>query len=146
MTHIRSPFDHPRFTICRFSVSAILFLMALSLHSCHNDGLTAEQRAVRRAAERDYAFLLDGKYDAFIGEIAYADQMSAEYRAQMVDLVREHAAALGRQHGGIVAVKAVGDTIVNEQAHVFLQLCFQDETAEEVGLPMVKVEDDWLMQ
>ena len=120
--------------------------MVLMLASCHSDGLSREQRAVRKAAERDYELLIDGKYDAFIAEIAYANQMSQEYRAQMTDLVHEHAASLSRQHGGLVSAQAVGDTIANGQAHVFLQLAFKDETVEEVGLPMVKVEDEWKMQ
>lgn len=124
----------------------VLSLFSVLLSACSEDGLTKEQRAVRKAAERDYDLLIDGKYDSFIGEIAYADQMSKEYRAQMADLVHEHAASLNRQHGGLVSVKAIGDTIYNEQAHVFLQLSFKDETTEEVGLLMVKVEDDWLMQ
>ena len=120
--------------------------LVLVLTACQADGLSREQRAVRKAAERDYALLIKGDYDEFVGEIAYADQMSKEYRAQMADLVHEHVASLSRQHGGLVSAKAVGDTIDNEQAHVFLQLIFADETSEEVGLPMVKVEDDWLMQ
>lgn len=145
MTFAHLPFDHFRFTIWRFNISAI-FLLVLAVSSCYNDGLTSEQRAVRKAAERDYALLIDGKYDAFVGQIAYADQMAKEYRAQMADLVHEHAASLARQHGKLVSAKAVGDTISNGQAQVFLQLVFKDETTEEVGLPMVKVEDDWLMQ
>ena len=124
----------------------ILSLVTVMLSACSQDGLSKEQRAVRKAAERDYELLIAGKYDAFIGEIAYADQMSMDYRSQMVDLVHEHAASLSRQHGGLVSAKAVGDTIANVQAHVFLQLVFKDETTEEVGLPMVKVENDWKMQ
>ena len=124
----------------------IVPVLTLMLASCSADGLTREQRAVRKAAERDYALLIKGDYNEFIGQIAYADQMSKEYRAQMVDLVHEHAASLSRQHGGLISTKAVGDTVANGQAHVFLQLSFKDETSEEVGLPMVKVEDEWLMQ
>lgn len=128
------------FSLCVLSIFTFL------LSACSQDGLTREQRAVRKAAERDYDLLIDGKYDAFIGEIAYADQMSKEYRAQMANLVHEHAASLSRQHGGLVSAQAVDDTIANGQAHVFLQLVFKDETTEEVGLLMVKVEDDWKMQ
>ena len=124
----------------------VLTLFTVLLSACSQDGLTKEQRAVRKAAERDYELLMDGRYNAFVGEIAYADQMSEAYRAQMADLVHEHVASLSRKHGGLVSAKAIGDTIFNEQAHVFLQLSFKDETAEEVGLLMVKVEDDWLMQ
>ena len=146
MTLIHLRFDHLRFSICHFCSTVICVLLVALLSACSQDGLTREQRAVRKAAERDYDLLIDGKYDAFIGEIAYADQMSKEYRAQMADLVHEHAASLSRQHGGLVSAQAVDDTIANGQAHVFLQLVFKDETTEEVGLLMVKVEDDWKMQ
>ena len=101
---------------------------------------------VRRAAEQCYECLQDGQYEKFVGQIAYADSMSDNYRAQMVDLVKEFAAAEQQRHGKLQMVRITGDTIIGEQAHVYLQVTYADSTSEEVGLPMVKVGKKWLMQ
>ncbi|MBR0272630.1 MAG: DUF4878 domain-containing protein [Bacteroidaceae bacterium] len=100
----------------------------------------------RRAAEKSYEYLQKGKYEKFVGEIAYADSMSDDYRAQMVDLVHEYAATLQQHHGAFTGITAVNDTIVGEQAHVYLQITFADSTSEEIGVPMVKVGKKWKMQ
>ena len=109
-------------------------LMVLALVACHNDGLTRDQRRARRAAERCYRYLQNGKYDRFVSEIAYADQMSPEYRSQMQD------------HGNLISFEAVGDTIQSDLAHIYLQLTYADSTSEEVGLPMICIDGDWKMQ
>ncbi len=117
-------------------------LMALIVTaSCSTD-----QARLRRAAEKDYGYLQKGKYEKFVGEIAYADSMSEDYRAQMVDLVHEYAAALQQRHGAFTDIEAIGDTIDGDQAHVYLLLTFADSTSEEVGVPMVRVGEKWKMQ
>ena len=109
-------------------------------------GLSREQRRVRGAAERCYGYLQNGKYEKFVGQIAYADSMSEDYRAQMVDLIKEFSYAEEKRHGRIVALAATGDTIIGEQAHVYLQVSYADSTSEEIGVPMVKVGKKWMMQ
>ena len=125
-----------------FVYIACMAVLALTLLACSGN----EHRRVRRAAERCYEYLLDGRYDRFVDEIAYADSMSDDYRAQMVDLVEEFASSQRVLHGEMVGVEAVGDTIIDDAAHVYLQLSFADSTSEEVGLPMVKVGKRWKMQ
>ncbi len=130
-------------TLKRF-LSAVL--MVLALVACHNDGLTRDQRRARRAAERCYRYLQNGKYDRFVSEIAYADQMSPEYRSQMQDLIHEASERDRRAHGNLISVEAVGDTIQSDLAHIYLQLTYADSTSEEVGLPMICIDGDWKMQ
>lgn len=108
--------------------------------------LTREQRRVRRAAEKSYAYLQEGKYERFVGALAYADSMSDDYRAQMVDLVKAFAAKEEKLHGKLLSATVTGDTIIGEQAHVYLQVTYADSTSEEIGLPMVKVGKKWKMQ
>ena len=125
---------------------ALALLLALTAVACHRDGLSREERRARRAAEQFYEWLQKGRVDKFVGHIAYADSMSDGYRAEMCDLVAEHLAALEQQHGKLTSVRAVGQTVADDRAHVYLQLSFADSTSEEVGLPLVKVESKWLMQ
>ena len=131
--------------LLRLIANALLPLMVLSIVAACS-GLSREQRHLRHAAERDYELLMKGKYEKFVREIAYSDSMSDDYRAQMTDLVREHASALDQQHGRMTTVRAVNDIISDDQAHVFLQVGFADSTCEEIGLPMVKVGKKWKMQ
>lgn len=119
-----------------------IVLLAMMVLSCAGD----DHRRVRKAAVRSYEYLQKGKYEKFVSEIAYADSMSEDYRAQMVDLVKEFAASQEMQHGKLVRVEATNDTIVDAMAHVFLQLSYADSTSEEVGVPMVKVGKRWKMQ
>ncbi len=125
-----------------FCMTAAVFLLQFMSISCTR----SDSERVRLAAEKDYEYLKEGRYEDFVSEIAYADSMSEDYRAQMVDLVQEYAETLNRQHGGFSAIAATNDTIIGDQAHVFLQVTFADSTSEEVGLPMVRVDKEWKMQ
>ncbi len=118
----------------------------LILVSCHNDGLSRDQRQVRSAAERCYELLQEKKYDQFVEEIAYSDQMSPEYRQQMQDLIQEHADNMLREHGKLLSAEATGDSIIGDIAHVYLQVTYADSTSEEVGVPMICIEGKWKMQ
>lgn len=131
--------------LLQFIAHTFLTAMLLALVVACSD-LSREQRRLRHAAERDYELLMKGKYEKFVHEIAYSDSMSEDYRAQMTDLLLEHASTLEQQHGRMTTVKAVNDIISDDQAHVFLQVCFADSTCEEIGLPMVKVGKKWKMQ
>ena len=119
----------------------VTFVALIVTASCSTD-----RERLHRAAEKAYEYLQKGKYEKFVSEIAYADSMSEDYRAQMVDLVHEYTETLKRQHGDMTSVTTVGDTIIGEQAHVYLQITFTDSTSEEVGVPMVKVGKKWKMQ
>jgi len=121
-------------------------LIVLILPSCHNDGLNRQQRRARRAAERCYEYLQDKKFNRFVGEIAYAEQMSPEYRQQMEDLIEENTIRNIEEHGKLLSAEAVGDSITGDLAHIYLQLTYADSTSEEVGLPMICIEGDWKMQ
>lgn len=120
-------------------------VMLMLFTACSSD-LSREQRSVRKAAEKCYEYLQDGKYDKFVGEIAYADSMSEDYRSQMVDLIKEFAASEKLRHGKLMKVEAIGEDIKDSLAQVYLQISYADSTSEEVGVPMVKIGKRWKMQ
>ena len=124
---------------------ACLMCIVLMLAACHG-GLSRDQIKARSAAERCYKYLRTGRYDRFVGEIAYADQMSPEYRQQMQDLVHESAQRYESEHGKMLSAVAVGDTLMDDLAHIYLQITYADSTSEEIGLPMVCIDGDWKMQ
>ena len=130
----------------KMTLKGLLAAIALvAIAGCSSE-LSREQRRVRRAAEQCYEYLQKGKYEKFVAEIAYADQMSPEYRAQMVDLVHEHMAANVARHGKLLSATAIGDTLTGSTAQVFMQVTYADSCSEEIGVPMVLVEDEWRMQ
>ena len=49
----------------------MLAIMMAVIASCSTD-----RERLRRAAEKSYEYLQKGKYEKFVGEIAYADSMS----------------------------------------------------------------------
>lgn len=118
----------------------------LCLTGCHDDGLSREQRAVRQSAERCYSYLVKGKYDAFVDELSGSEHWPASYRRQMADLMKEHMATLTSSHGALQKVEAVGDNLTGDHAQVFLQLTFADNTSEEIGIPMCRVDGNWRME
>ena len=120
-------------------------VMLLLFAACSSD-LSKEQRRVRKAAEKCYEYLQDGKYEKFVGEIAYADSMSEDYRSQMVDLIKDYAASEELRHGKLMKVEAIGEDIQDSLAQVYLQISYADSTSEEVGVPMVKIGKRWKMQ
>lgn len=130
----------------KMTLKAFALTIALMVMGGCSSELSREQRRVRRAAERCYEYLQKGKYEKFVDEIAYADQMPSEYHAQMVDLVHEHTAANIARYGRLLSATAIGDTITGHTAQVFLQVTYADSCSEEIGLPMVLVGDEWMMQ
>lgn len=130
----------------RYLLPSLLAVGMLLMVACHHDGLSRDQRKARRAAERCYKYLRQGKYDRFVGQIAYADQMSPEYLQQMQDLIHESAHRSEAAHGPMLSAEAVGDTLMGDLAHIYLQVTYTDSTSEEIGVPMVCINGDWVMQ
>ena len=118
----------------------------MAIVGCRRDGLSREQRRARSAARHCYELLMKGRYAKFVGEMADAEYFSEDYRRQMEELVHEYHATTLARHRGLVSVVAVGDTLMGHQAHIYLQLTFADSTSEEVGVPMVLVDDKWKMR
>ena len=110
--------------------------------SCAKD----DRGEAARAAEACYRHLIEGRYEQYVGCIAYSDSMTEAYRSQMVDLVAQYAAREKELRGGLVSARAVGDTVSGDVGSVFLELVFGDSTREEVALPMVKCGEVWKMQ
>ena len=91
---------------------ACLMCIVLMLAACHG-GLSRDQIKARSAAERCYKYLRTGRYDRFVGEIAYADQMSPEYRQQMQDLVHESAQRYESEHGKMLSAVAADSSTIS---------------------------------
>lgn len=110
--------------------------------SCGKEG----KSEISQAAEAYYGNLIEGKYEDYVGAIAYSDSMTESYRSQMVDLIAQYAAREREARGGLVSAKAIGDTVAGDVGSVFMEVLFGDSTREEIALPMVRCGDVWKMQ
>lgn len=123
------------------AAALLLFLPA----SCHH-GENPDHARSREAAEKAYQLLINGKYDDYVQQIYYADSLTDTYRQQLTERMAEYMHNEEEHRGGLIGAVATYDTLMGDQAHVFLELTFGDGSMHEVGVPMVKVNGKWRLQ
>lgn len=123
-----------------------LFLSVLLAGSFIGCRQTTESERLRSAALDYYGHLIAGEYTRCVDAIVYRDSMTDEYRGQLIDLLAQYAEREKRRTGGLVAVRVLSDTIMEEVGHVFLEAVYADSTSEEIALPMVRSGEDWKVQ
>jgi hypothetical protein len=83
---------------------------------------------------------------------AGADTLSADYGEQLLAAVRQYQQDMQKKHGGLREVRIAEnpgrcDTFQGSPlVHTFLILCYADSTQEEVIVPMVERDGQWLMK
>lgn len=100
----------------------------------------------RRAAVEAYEHIIAGEYGAFVSSISYSDSMTEAYRTQFEALVAQFADREKALRGGLLSVQAVGDTVMDETALVFLEVMYGDSTFERISVPMVYNGEMWKLQ
>ena len=133
-----------RHTLLALSVVAVLTVATLV--ACRKDGLAPEQRAARQAATEIVGMVVDGRAEGLADALAYMDSCDAGYHAIMVDVMRDHIAAMASCRGGIVGYAATHDTIAGNVAQVFVELAFADSTSEEIDIPLTLVNGLWQLR
>ena len=124
------------------SLCAALALLA----ACKDEPKPGQLAA--KAAEEAYGHLIGGRYADYLGFVAGADRLPADYREQLLANAKQFVAWQEEEHGGIDSVRAlraVADTAAR-RASVYLLLCFGDSTKEEVLVPMVGGPEQWQLK
>lgn len=99
-------------------------------------------------AKQYYQYLLDGKYEEFVDGYYQPDSIPGVYREQLITNAKMFVGLQKEVHQGMVKVdvaKASADT-ANHVANVFLNIAYGDSTTEEVVVPMVLVDGNWMMK
>ena len=99
-------------------------------------------------AKQYYQYLLDGKYEEFVDGYYQPDSIPGVYREQLITNAKMFVGLQKEVHQGMVKVdvaKASVDT-ANHVANVFLNIAYGDSTTEEVVVPMVLVDGNWMMK
>lgn len=131
----------------RYSVLLVI-LAAMLVIACGGKGSDNPSEMAGRNAKLYYENLLHGRYDVFVDGFYRPDSIPSSYRSQLIDNARMYVAQMNDDHHGLARVDlihATADTARNE-GRAFLLLCFADSTREEVVVPMVRIENLWMMR
>ena len=123
---------------------AIAFLV---LSACSQ---TSPEEEAAKAAQSYYARLLDNSPEDFLKGKAGADSLPEPYKAQLLKNYQQYMDEMVETHGGIREVRVSENTgyrdTTQNLTYVFLMLCFNDSTQEEVTVPMLNVNGEWKMK
>jgi hypothetical protein len=110
---------------------------------------TPEEQAAR-AARAYYQHLIDDRPAEFLQGKADADSLPDSYRAQLLMAINQYRADMLDKHNGLNEVR-VSDNVARRDTslhltYAFLLLCYGDSTQEEITVPMVERDGQWLMK
>jgi len=117
--------------------------------ACSNAPSPEEQAA--QAACGYYQHLANNEPIEFLEGKAGIDSLPNLHAEQLLQATRLYLSDMTNKHGGLREVRisdnvAKRDTLDRPVMYTFLILCFADSTQEEVVVPMVEQNGQWLMK
>ena len=135
-----------------YKILCILFTITFL---CACSDVSPEWKAAS-AAKDYYDCLKDGNAIGFLEGKVAIDSLPADYGEQMLKTVEQYQADLQQKHGGLREVRISEEHYSNTQescrdsvlhlTYAFLILCFGDSTQEEITVPMVEHNGQWMMK
>ena len=128
---------------------ALGLFFLLVLVSCNS---TSPEQQAAESAKVCYDLLVEGDAVRFLECKAGVDSMSADYVEQLLVSVRQYQHDIEKKHGGLREVRIAEnpgrcDTFsTGSLVHAFLILGYADSTQEEICVPMVDHNGQWLMK
>ncbi len=127
-----------------------LVLACLLLTGCGGEKsqLADTAEGAKVAAELYYDCLAIGQYEMFLNGHLGASDMPDSYRQQLIDAYQQFMAQQRQAHGNIINTEATGisQDSAAHVAHVLLTITFADSVREEIVVPMIREDDQWLMR
>jgi len=123
-------------------IAATLSTMSVS---CHEE---KPEEVAGRAAKIYYDYLLEGKYEAYVDGFYQPERIPQGYRDQLITNAKMFVGQQQKEHQGIASVQLQRATVSSDgrTANAFLLFCYGDSTKEEVVVPMVAIEGNWMMK
>lgn len=130
----------------RLIIITLCFVAAAIVYSCRNEKTV--DFAAANQAKAYYDMLVAENYEGFVDGMNIPERIPDSYRQQLVDNARMFMGEQQEAHQGLREVRVVNciNDSADVAAHAFLMLCFADSTIEEVVVPMVKRNGQWLMR
>ena len=125
------------------------FHFIIFLVSCNS---TSPEQQAAESAKACYDLLVEGDVTRFLECKADVDSLSADYAEQLLGAVRQYQHDIEKKHGGLREVRVADnpgrcDTLpTGPLVHALLILCYADSTQEEISVPMVDHNGQWLMK
>lgn len=132
----------------RNSLFLLLALLILSFASCGKPVEPKPEEVAGRAAKAFYDYLIQGKYDAYVDAFYRPDSIPASYREQLIVSAKQYVWQMKTDHQGLQSVEIAGakaDT-ARHIGSAFLVLGFKDKTKEEIVVPLVLNNGNWMMR
>lgn len=133
----------------RHIIYLITTLCCLALASCGNKASdVSPDEMASRAAKLYYENLLHGKCEAYIDGFYRPDSIPESYREQLIVSAKQYVGQMKKDHQGLVSVETAGAR-VDTAKHVgeaYLLLGFGDKTKEEVVVPLVLHDGNWMLR
>ena len=133
----------------RHIIYLITTLCCLVLASCGNKASNVSpDEMASRAAKLYYENLLHGKCEAYIDGFYRPDSIPESYREQLIVSAKQYVGQMKKDHQGLVSVEAVGartDT-AKHVGEAYLLLGFGDKTKEEIVVPLVLHNGNWMLR
>ena len=132
----------------RNSLFLLLALILLSFASCGKPVEPKPEEEAGRAAKAFYDYLIQGKYDAYFDAFYRPDSIPASYREQLIVSAKQYVWQMKTDHQGLQSVEIAGakaDT-ARHIGSAFLVLGFKDKTKEEIVVPLVLNNGNWMMR
>lgn len=129
------------------SVAISFVSLCIAATAC-SSGQHKPDDAAAQAAREYYDSLRKGGYEYFTDMHFRKERIPESYHSQLIDNAKMFVSDLGNSHGGIkeVCIQNCKNDSTGTSAEAFLMLCFGDSTKEEIVVPMVKVNNKWMMR
>ena len=121
------------------------FILTFSACSEHNPDPGGVEG---KAAKLYYEYLLHGNYYAYVDGFYRPDSIPDDYRSQLIDNAKMFIALQKEEHGGIKSISvemAKADT-TEKVANVFLTVTYGNKAKEQILVPMVSHDGQWMMR
>ena len=133
----------------RHIIYLITTLCCLALASCGNKASdVSPDELAARAAKLYYENLLHGKCEAYVDGFYRPDSIPESYREQLIVSAKQYVGQMKKDHQGLVSVETAGAR-VDTAKHVgeaYLLLGFGDKTKEEIVVPLVLHNGNWMLR
>ena len=120
-----------------------------ALVSCSNKASNVSpDEMASRAAKLYYENLLHGKCEAYVDGFYRPDSIPESYREQLIVSAKQYVGQMKTDHQGLVSVEAAGartDT-AKHVGEAYLMLGFGDKTKEEIVVPLVLHNGNWMLR